>query len=205
MEILFDKLLQRSSYRNEFLTNKPLPKKYYKFPICNINNDLYPEEVEIDNRNYDWCVPAAEQQKEINADINNNFDMSVIKAERYKTLYDWMHSWHLKNPIGQIHNQQPGQSHPFHMDVINSYNKYIPDPKEKQTRVKRVFVFLNDWSIGQIIMMGTKTITGWKKGDVIWFDWWNVPHGTANFGRTNRMMLQITGETTPAFEKLILE
>ena len=67
-----------------------------------------------------------------------------------------------------------------------------------------MFVFLNDWTAGQVIMAGTKIITGWKKGDVFWFDWYHVPHGTANFSRTNRMMLQITGETTPAFEKLIL-
>jgi len=71
--------------------------------------------------------------------------------------------------------------------------EYIPDPKEKPTRVKRVFVFLNDWSIGQIIMMGTKTITGWKKGDVMFFDWRNTPHYTANCGVHHRPLLKITG------------
>jgi hypothetical protein len=89
------------------------------------------------------------------------------------------------------------------MDVINSYNQYIPDPTEKKNKVRRVFVFLNDWSIGQIVMLGTKSITNWKKGDVLWFDWYNVPHATANMSRQNRMMIQVTGETTPEFEQLI--
>ena len=52
-------------------------------------------------------------------------------------------------------------------------------------------------------MLGTKVITAWSRGDVLWFDWYHVPHGTANFSRQNRMMIQVTGETTPEFEKLI--
>ena len=52
-------------------------------------------------------------------------------------------------------------------------------------------------------MVGNTRIKDWKKGDVLWFDWYNVPHGTANLGRKNRLMLVITGENTPAFEKLI--
>ena len=52
-------------------------------------------------------------------------------------------------------------------------------------------------------MLGTKLCTNWKKGDVLWFDWYHVPHGTVNFGRNDRYLLQLTGETTPAFEKLI--
>ena len=114
-----------------------------------------------------------------------------------------MQTWHLKNPIAQIHNQQPGQTHTFHMDVIDSYNKYISDPIEKKNKVRRVFIFLNDWVPGQVIMLVTKIFTGWTKGDVLWFDWYNLPHGTANFSRQNRMMIQVTGETTPEFEELI--
>ena len=205
MQKTFEKLIERSDFKDGFYNKQTLPQKYYKFPLCNIKDDLYPKEkIELDNNKHKHSGPSFDQQNELGLDIHKSYDLSVITKERYKTLYDWMHSWHLKNPIGQIHNQQPGQAHTFHMDVINSYNNYIADPKDKKTKVKRVFVFLNDWTAGQVIMAGTKIITGWKKGDVFWFDWYHVPHGTANFSRSNRMMLQITGETTSDFEKLIL-
>ena len=54
-------------------------------------------------------------------------------------------------------------------------------------------------------MLGNQLIVEWNKGDVLWFDWYNVPHGTANFSRSDRMLLQVTGETTPEFENLIKE
>ena len=34
---------------------------------------------------------------------------------------------------------------------------------------------------------------GWKKGDVMFFDWQNTPHSTANCGTEDRPLLKITG------------
>jgi len=204
METLFEQLIKRSSFKDGFYKNEILPEKYYKFPLCNINKDLYPNEnIILDNNSYDRCGAAIQQQKELGYNIEKSFDLSLITPKQNKEIWEWMQSWYLKNPIAQIHNQQPGQTHTFHMDVIDSYNHYISDPIEKKNRVRRVFIFLNDWVPGQVIMLGTKIFTGWHSGDVLWFDWYNLPHGTANFSRQNRMMLQITGETTPEFEELI--
>jgi hypothetical protein len=204
METLFEQLIRRSSFRDGFYKNKILPKKYYKFPLCNINRVLNPDKkFFIDNDSYFRAPGATDQLKELGFDHHKTFDLSLVNSKQNKNIWNWVKSWHLKNPVAQIHNQQPGQMHLFHMDVVNSYKIYIPDPVEMEKKVKRVFVFLNDWTPGQVIMLGTKTISGWKRGDVLWFDWYNVPHGTANFSRSNRMMLQITGETTPEFEILL--
>lgn len=204
MKTTFEQLIKRSKFQKGFYSNKELPKKFYKFPLCNIRKNLYPtKKIILDNNKHKHSGASFEQQKDLGLNIHKNYDLSVISAERYSEIWDWMHSWYLKNPIGQIHNQQPGQTHTFHMDVIDSYNNYISDPIEKEKKVKRVFIFLEDWVPGQVIMLGTKIISGWTKGDVLWFDWYHVPHGTANFSRRNRMMLQITGETTPEFEKLL--
>ena len=35
--------------------------------------------------------------------------------------------------------------------------------------------------------------TNWKKGDVLFFDWRNTPHSTANCGVHERPLLKITG------------
>ena len=49
MATLFEQLIKRSSFRDGFYKNKILPKKYYKYPLCNISKDLYPnEEIVLD-------------------------------------------------------------------------------------------------------------------------------------------------------------
>ena len=36
---LFEVKLQRSDYKEDFKNNQELPKKYYKFPLCNVDID----------------------------------------------------------------------------------------------------------------------------------------------------------------------
>ena len=220
MTTTFEKLIERSAYKEGFYNNKPLPKEFYKYPLCNIQKDLYQptDTITIDNDTYQRCNNAIEQQNELNYPIKNAFDFSFVTPEQNKKIWDWLQSWHLKNPISVLHNQKPGQTHPFHMDLINSYLRLAPKYYNTEipvfenendvfialkNKLRRVFIFLEDWIPGQVVMLGTKVITEWHSGDVLWFDWYHVPHGTANFSRQNRMMLQVTGETTPEFEELI--
>ena len=220
MKTVFDKLLERSSYRNGFVMNKILPQKYYKFPICRIKENLYQstDKIIIDNSTYKRDGTANKQAHELDYPVDNTFDFSLVTPKQNKKIWQWLQSWCLKNTVSILHNQKPGQTHPFHMDMISSYVRYVSEyygtnlptysnkhdiVKFLKNKVKRVFIFLEDWVPGQVIMLGTKTITGWKKGEVLWFDWYHVPHGTANFSRHNRMLLQVTGETTPEFEKLL--
>ena len=222
MKTLFDELLQRSSYRDDFLNNKVLPKNFYKFPITNVSENLYSvgDDIKVDNSTYKRDGIASTQATELGYPVSETFDFSLVTPDQNTRIWNWLQGWHLKNTVSILHNQKPGQSHPFHMDMISSYVKYVskyygvtlPNTQTNnevvaylKNKVKRVFVFLEDWLPGQIIMLGNQLIVEWNKGDVLWFDWYNVPHGTANFSRSDRMLLQVTGETTREFENLIKE
>ncbi len=101
----------------------------------------------------------------------------------------------------KLHTQTCGQLLHIHMDNFaarldrkNSMVEmdYDVDPK----KVHRFIIFLNDWSIGQIWTQGTAVYTHWKAGDIISWDWQDIPHGTANLGWWPRYILQFTGRTT---------
>ena len=59
--------------------------------------------------------------------------------------------------------------------------------------VYRCFVALDNWHPGQIVNFEPNFWTEWKKGDVLFFDWRNTPHSTANCGKKDRPLLKITG------------
>ena len=204
MSDLFEVKLQRSAYKKAFENNQDLPEKYYRVPLCNVKIDYEHNAQRPSDNDYTRCHGTKSQLKELGYDIKTTFDVSKVNELQNKDLWEWAKAWVLKNPLVTLNVQNPGQQFPFHMDGTESYNKFIPDMEEKRKRLRRVFIMLEPWSPGQIIVLGTKTITHWNKGDVLWFDWYHVPHGTANFSRAVRPLLQITGETTPEFEKLFV-
>ena len=204
MTDLFEIKLQRSAYKHGFENNQDLPEKYYRVPLCNVKIDYDHSLQRPSDNDYTRCHGTKSQLKELGYDIKTTFDVSKVNELQNKDLWEWAKAWVLKNPLVTLNVQSPGQQFPFHMDGTESYNKFIPDMEEKRKRLRRVFIMLEPWSPGQIIVLGTKTITHWNKGDVLWFDWYHVPHGTANFSRAVRPLLQITGETTPEFEKLFV-
>jgi len=57
----------------------------------------------------------------------------------------------------------------------------------------RCFVALADWEPGQLVNFEPNFWTEWKEGDVVFFDWKNTPHSTANCSSKNRPFLKITG------------
>ena len=67
MKTLFDELLQRSSYRDDFLNNKVLPKNFYKFPITNVSENLYSvgDDIKVDNSTYKRDGIASTQATEL--------------------------------------------------------------------------------------------------------------------------------------------
>lgn len=102
--------------------------------------------------------------------------------------------------MARIHVQHPGQTWNLHLDKLE---KWMPaDPSQ----VVRYFVQLTDWQPGHFWSYGNYCWSGWFAGDVSTFDWWNVPHATANAGHVPRVTLQITGiktEKTAQFLNLI--
>jgi len=96
----------------------------------------------------------------------------------------------LEKSMTRIHVQHPGQVWNLHLDKLE---KWMPaDP----TQVVRYFVQLTDWQQGHFWSYGNYAWTGWHAGDVSTFDWWSVPHATANAGHVPRATLQITGIQT---------
>jgi hypothetical protein len=59
--------------------------------------------------------------------------------------------------------------------------------------LRRLFIALSDWQDGWIFQIGKEQWSGWKKGDVIDFNWRHAPHSTANAGFATRALLKITG------------
>ena len=103
-----------------------------------------------------------------------------------------------------INNQEPGSLVFRHMDYLSCYTDEQDDflhleydKKNKQPKgvknVWRCFVALDDWHPGQIFSFEPYFWTHWKRGDVVFFDWRNTAHSTANCGTHDRPILKITG------------
>ncbi len=103
----------------------------------------------------------------------------------------------LTNAMIRVHVQRPGQTWNLHLDKLE---KWLPaDPSQ----VARYFVQLTDWQPGHFWSYGNFQWWGWQAGNVSTFDWWNVPHATANAGHVPRATLQITGVKTTATQKFL--
>lgn len=57
----------------------------------------------------------------------------------------------------------------------------------------RLLLMLTDWEPGQFMLFGNSPFIQWKSGDLLWFDWLNVPHSTSNASHSDRYLLKITG------------
>ena len=95
----------------------------------------------------------------------------------------------LSDTMIRMHVQWPGEMWNLHIDKLG---KWCP---EDPSRVQRIFVQLTDWQPGQFWEFGNYHWNQWRAGDVISFDWANMPHCTANAGHHPRVTMQITGVT----------
>jgi len=108
-----------------------------------------------------------------------------------------------------INNQPPAGLLHRHSDYITTYMyeknekgefTSMDKPYDKSLRqpegskpIYRCFVALDNWYPGQIVYFEPALWTHWKKGDVMFFDWRNTPHSSANTGLHQRPLLKITG------------
>ena len=96
----------------------------------------------------------------------------------------------------RVHIQQPGQVWNLHIDKLEKFNKTDPHS------VYRFMVMLNDWEPGHFIQYGNFVHTGYRAGEIYSFDWYNVPHCTANAGLGPRCTLLVTGIATDQTHRL---
>ena len=121
---------------------------------------------------------------------NINYELALV----FQRIAD---QFSLEKSMARIHVQHPGQVWNLHMDKLE---KWMP---ENPSQVVRYFVQLTDWQQGHFWSYGNYSWTGWFAGDISTFDWWNVPHATANAGHEPRATLQITGIKTSATERFL--
>jgi hypothetical protein len=110
----------------------------------------------------------------------------------------------------RIHQQMPGDFNLLHMDTMSMHIKHetntdidydkIDDP---EVDTVRVVIALNDWQWGHFFQLGNRMWYQWDAGDVLYWDWKNLPHSTANAGHVPRYAGIITGRPTDKFWSLM--
>lgn len=152
------------------------------------NNDpLKRQDTEYDQEEYDL-----EQQG-----YGKDYVISDLTYELHPTFQSIADCFCLDKCMARVHVQRPGQVWNLHLDKLE---KWMP---EDPSRVVRYFIQLTDWEMGHFWNYGNYQWWGWKAGDVTTFDWWNVPHSTANAGHNPRATLQITGVKTYKTEEYL--
>ena len=97
----------------------------------------------------------------------------------------------------RLHVQMPGEMWNLHLDKLQ---KWCP---ENPHSVMRIFIALTDWQMGQFYQFGNWNWHQWQAGDIMSFDWQNIPHCTANAGHCPRVTLQITGVRTEKTQEML--
>lgn len=203
MSKTFEKMIKKSDWHFNWFSMKRDP--YYARILCRLIG------------NWDSDINIKKIWKEDKAAGSKTMNQIHESGVEYKDLYDQgnfdfgynsqyvplVNAMGLKNTRILIHNQKPGQMHPLHMDQVygGGHWDYLGD--EKENKVARCMIMLDDWYPGQAILMGNDHFYKWQKGDVIYFRWQDVPHGTCNFGHNDRPMLFLTGEITSHFQNLL--
>jgi len=102
----------------------------------------------------------------------------------------------------KLDTQRPGQCFYWHLDNFGGMLKRLRKDYDQefagdvdQRKLMRLIVFLEDQQLGHQWQQGNLLLK-WKKGDCITWPWRDMPHGTANYGHTNRPTLNITGIVT---------
>ena len=131
----------------------------------------------------------------------------IIKTGRIpilKKMIDWFEF--KEKVLVKIHVQKPGQIFPFHFDDLTTHRNNsleATEIDESPNSFARVEIQLKSWDYGHVWAIGNNYWSNWRAGEIMWHPWYDVPHGTANCGRSLRINMQITGgTTTELLEKL---
>jgi hypothetical protein len=130
----------------------------------------------------------------LNLPLDHTFFYNVPRTGN-ETIQRILDSFKFQRCGGSFHIQRPGGLFPYHIDEIPAIKDNDPeswldqDPKWAARFEIQVF----DWQPGHVWAVGNTYWKQWRAGDILWHDWRHTPHGTCNFGRTDRVTLQITG------------
>ena len=142
---------------------------------------------------------------ELNYYKSNNFGNGYDRYKPDSALIKIADALGFEDASIWINNQSPGTVMGRHVDCITCFmyeneeelKSQLFDKERRQPadskNIWRCFVALEDWEPGQIVNFEPNFWTNWSKGDVLFFDWRNTAHSTANAGVKDRPFLKITG------------
>jgi hypothetical protein len=111
---------------------------------------------------------------------------------------------------GRVHIQRLGQMTPMHIDnqmryARKKWRKIWKDGRgdKDPLKLRRFLIALNDWDYGHAWQFGNSMYSQYRAGECVDWDWTRIPHGTANFGFTDRLTLQLTGFITDKTRELM--
>lgn len=179
----------------------PATFDYRSGPRRNITNNF--EENDFRKWGYDIDGGYAINNRTILENGNVKPDDPIKRFERTDFVKNIQEMLHLDTPLAiKLDTQKPGQCFYWHLDNFGGMLKKLRNDYDKefvgdvdQRKLMRLIVFLDDQQVGHHWQQGNLLLK-WKKGDCITWPWRDVPHGTANYGHTNRPTLNITGIVT---------
>ena len=197
---IYKELLDKGQYDKTF--SKEIDSYFLRNPLFRIIGDWDPSEVKVFKEKTTSGPVTIEQQSINGLGLGDRYVEGHL-ADSNSFLRKITDALPFAKSRSLVHIQKPGQMHMLHMDANygNGYWDYLGESKNE--KLARVMIMLDDWAPGQVMMFGGKHVHHWKKGDVIYFRWQDLPHGTANFGHTVRPLIITTGEITEEFTGML--
>jgi hypothetical protein len=143
--------------------------------------------VEFEQEEYDLATQGYGKHHII-TNINYNLPPIAQKMADY---------FGLDKMLARLHVQKPGQVWNLHIDKLQDWNPEDP------SKVTRIMIQLTPWEQGHFMSFGNYNYAQWEVGDILTFDWVNVPHSTANAGHSSRITFQLTGIKTAKTEEFL--
>lgn len=153
------------------------------------------------------------------ADVyNGTYDDSLTLVPEFKCNHPEYKPFYLmaeKLGYTEVHAikvtfQRISQVCAYHLDLNEDYFKesnlrkrYDQVAGVDHLRLRKTFVALTPYDIGQVWYFGDQYWKNYQAGEAVTFDWKNMPHGTANLGFSLRCNLLIMGFVGNQFYQLV--
>ena len=122
---------------------------------------------------------------------------TIIPNKNFLSLKPVIDRVGLKNSQNIVMGQEPGKIQLIHTDKYGSFSS-----KNSPDELIRLIVFLTDYVPGQFMLWGEDFLSDWKAGDIL-YDWGDTPHATANASTETRVILRMTGVSSPTYKNFI--
>ena len=126
-------------------------------------------------------------------DVGADPEMTIFRVQHSlsPTFQKMVEMIGLDQHESRLHVQYPGEAFLGHVDRFD-----LNWPDQDPDNLIRIGVMLKDYEQGHFFQFGNHLYQFWRAGDIHTFDYWSVPHYTANAGLSPRVTLFTTGIIT---------